>query len=120
MARCYFDRPSAAKLSEEEADERERIMEDALALKKAATDYLHPEAPVVTTDASACGRNYFSRASAPHDEDGERARILEDALALKKAAAHYLHPEAPVITTDATAFGRDYFSRASAPVNNSA
>jgi len=36
---------------------------------------LHPEVPVVTSDPTACGRNYFTRASAPQT-DSEK---VEDA-----------------------------------------
>ena len=76
--------------------ERLRILADARALKNLATAFLHPENPVVTTDGDACGRNYFSRPSAPlqmEDEDADEiAEILEDALKLKKAARAYLHP----------------------------
>ncbi len=110
--------PSDAELDEGLA-ERLRILADARALKNLATAFLHPENPVVTTDGDACGRNYFSRPSAPlqmEDEDADEiAEILEDALKLKKAARAYLHPEDPVVTEDAAVFGRNYFNRASAP-----
>lgn len=116
-ARNYFNRASVEVPEEEE--ERARIMDDARALKKQAVEYLHPELPVVTTDETACGRNYFGRASATEQESmeeaEERARILEDALALKKQAVENLHPENAVVTTDEIACGRNYFGRASAP-----
>merc|ERR1711862_986533 len=67
---------------------------------------------------SACGRNYFSRPSAPLQESfedaEERARILEEAKQLKKLAVDYLHPELPVQTTDPSVFGRNYYDRPSA------
>jgi hypothetical protein len=69
---------------------------------------------VVTTDPFACGRNYFSRHSAPEQEE-ERARILADAKALHHLAEDFAHPERPVVTTDPFACGRNYFSRFSAP-----
>jgi hypothetical protein len=121
MGRNYFDRASAAdQESVDNAEERARILADAAALKKLATDYLHPELPVVTSDPTACGRNYHSRPSAPsresHFKAEQRARILADAAALKKLAVHYRHPELPVATTDATACGRNFFVRPSAPV----
>merc|ERR1719216_831688 len=52
----------------EDSKERAQILADAAALKKLATDYLHPEIRVTTSDSCAYGRNYFTRASAP-DED---------------------------------------------------
>jgi endonuclease V-like protein UPF0215 family len=118
--RDYFSRPSAPEYeSEEDANERAQIMQDLKALKQAAMDYLHPEIPVVTTDATACGRNYFTRYSAPEQETlkeaDERAQVLKDLEQLKQAAAAYLHPERPVVTTDSMACGRNYFTRTSAP-----
>jgi len=118
MGRNYFSRISAPKQeSEEEVEERARILADALLLKKQAVHYYHPEAPV-ETDSIVMGRNYFSRISATEQESEEeveeRARILADALLLKKQAVHYYHPEAPV-ETDSTFMGRNYFARPSAP-----
>mmetsp|Transcript_1782 Transcript_1782/g.3435 ORF Transcript_1782/g.3435 Transcript_1782/m.3435 type:complete len:709 (+) Transcript_1782:66-2192(+) len=118
--RNYFSRASAPDQEDwEEAEERARIIAEAKALKQAAVDYLHPEFPVVTTDPCACGRNYFTRPSAPQqtdpDEDEEIIRIIQDAKALKQYAMHYHHPEIPVITTDTCACARNYFSRPSAP-----
>jgi len=122
--RNYFARPSAPEYeTEEDAELRAQVMEDLKMLKQAATDYLHPERPCITTDSTACGRNYFTRASAPEqmspEEADERAAILADAAALKKTAVDYLHPELSVISTDPTAYGRNYFSRASAPEHES-
>jgi len=117
MGRNYFSRSSATEQeSEEEAEERANILEDALLLKKQAIDYYHPEAPV-KKDAFAMGRNYFTRPSSIQQESEEkveeRAMILADALLLKKQAIDYYHPEAPV-ETDAFAMGRNYFTRPSA------
>jgi hypothetical protein len=100
-------------------------MEDAKALKKLAVDYAHPELPVLTTDETACARNYFDdRASAPEQESveeaEEHARILQDVAALKQKAVEYLHPEMAVVTTDVNARGRNYFGRDSAPEQMSA
>ena len=104
--RNYFDRPSGF-VDEDFEEERARILEDARALKQSAMDYLHPELSVVTTDATASGRNYFDRASAPEQETmeevEEREQILKDLKALKEAAVQYLHPELPVVTTGAPA-----------------
>ncbi|CAB9511958.1 expressed unknown protein [Seminavis robusta] len=118
FGRNYFSRPGAPEgESLEEAEERARVMADAAALKKSASDFAHPEKPV-EADATACARSYFSRASAPQQESveeaEERAVILAEAMALKKLASDYLHPEAPVTTADPAACGRNYFSRASA------
>jgi hypothetical protein len=118
--RNYFNRYSAPEVEDmEDAAEYARVMADAKALKSNAVDYLHPEVGVVTSDPTACGRNYFNRYSAPEtddvDEANERAAILADALALKKSAVDYLHPEIGVTTTDGTACGRNYFNRYSAP-----
>jgi hypothetical protein len=64
-ARCYFDRFSSPDVeTEEEADEKNAVLEDAAALKKAAFMFQHPEAPVVVEDATCFGRNYFTRPSA--------------------------------------------------------
>ena len=118
LASCrnYFNRPSAPEQQEDDGEERAQILIDALQLKKLAVDFLHPERPVITTDANACGRNYFSRSSAPEQEDeSERVRILAEARHLKKFAVDYLHPERPVVTSDPYACGRNYFTRYSAP-----
>ena len=118
--RNYFQRPSAPEQeSFEEAEERARILQEAAQLKKLAVDYMHPQLPVHTSDATACARNYFSRPSAPEQDDveeaEERARILEEAAQLKKFAVDYMHPGMPMLTSDPTACARNYFSRASAP-----
>jgi len=116
--RNYFNRPSAPETEEDEyADERAEILADALALKNAATDYMHPEIGVTSCDGTAFGRNYFNRPSAPEmDEDADEiAAILADSMALKQAAVDYMHPEIGVKSTDGTAFGRNYFNRPSAP-----
>jgi hypothetical protein len=70
FGRNYFTRPSAPDMeSQEETEERAAILADVKALKELAVAYLHPELPIVSTNATACGRNYFSRPSAPgHDE----------------------------------------------------
>jgi hypothetical protein len=119
FGRNYFGRASAATdESLEEAEERNRVLSEAASLKRLATSYAHPEEPVVATDASVFGRNYFSRMSAPEkesaDEADERAQVIAEASALKKLAVDYLHPEVSVETTDPAAMGRNYFTRASA------
>ena len=118
--RNYFSRPDAQeRVSPEEVEERQRILSDAKALKQAAAEFLHPERPVVTTDGSACGRNFFTRPSAPrfddHEDEEARTHILAEAAKLKQLASDFMHPENPVVTTDSTAFGRNYFNRYSAP-----
>jgi hypothetical protein len=114
MARNYFTRPSAPV--EDNEEERAAILAETAALKKLAADYMHPELPVVCTDSTAFGRNYFTRPSAPEEEDEERAAILAEAAALKKLAVDYMHPEKPVVCTDSTASARNYFTRPSAPI----
>jgi len=116
--------------------ERKRILADSNALKKLAIDYLHPEQPVVVTEPTVFGRNYFGRGSAPmqYDDDDdflttisrvreghvdrdveeERERILEEAAELKAVAEWYHTPTKPVVTTDVLACGRNYFVRPSA------
>jgi hypothetical protein len=123
--RNYFTRPSSAPTQEEDVEdeeERSRILEEMQQMKKLAVDYLHPERPVQTTDPFACGRNYFTRPSAPPQEDmedeEERSHILELMQQMKKLAVDYLHPERPVQTTDPLACGRNYFARPSAPKVN--
>jgi len=120
FSRSYYSRPSAPEQETvEEADERAIILEEAAMLKKYAEFHLHPEKPVVTSDASASGRNYFSRASADDfyggEESEEREQILRECAELKKYAGFHLHPEKPVKTEDATVFSRSYYSRPSAP-----
>jgi hypothetical protein len=112
--------------TEEETDEdfdeflaeRRQILSDARALRHLAIAFLHPELPVVTSDAAARARCYFNRASAFEQESVEesevRTQILADAAALKMHAIMYAHPELPVVTSDATATARCYFDRASA------
>jgi len=112
--RNYFTRPSAP-VEEEIEEERERILAEMKELKTTAEWYLHPEKPVAV-DATACGRNYFSRPSAPeYEEDSEeREQVLADAKALKEVAGWYANPEQPV-KSDGFATARNYFSRPSAP-----
>ena len=113
--------PSVAFLStdfDEFLAERRQILSDARALRHLAIAFLHPELPVVTSDAAARARCYFNRASAFEqesvEESEERAQILADSAALKERAIMYAHPELPVVTSDATATARCYFDRASA------
>ncbi|KAG7343963.1 hypothetical protein IV203_021971 [Nitzschia inconspicua] len=116
-ARNYFTRASAQGMEEEDAEERSMVLAEAAQLKQVAEWYLHPEKPVVTSNPTACGRNFFSRASAPEYEEEdteERAMVLVEAARLKQVAQWYLHPEKPVITSDPTACARNYFTRASA------
>jgi len=113
--RNYFSRPSSvAQEDVDDVEERAQILADAVALKKLAVDYTHPELGVVTTDPTTLMRNYFSRLSAVEEEckadAEERAQILADAATLKRLAVDYAHPEYSVSTTDATAFGRNYFT----------
>jgi hypothetical protein len=117
FGRNYFSRPSAPEQEEDDSEERAQILADALQFKKLAVDYLHPERPVITSDPCACGRNYFTRSSAPEqqEDESERAQILTDALQFKKLAVDYLNPERPVVTSDPFACGRNYFTRPSAP-----
>jgi hypothetical protein len=121
FGRNYFSRMSAVEV--EDADlvaERELIMTDIISLKEQAASFLHPENAVVQREATAFGRNYFSRWSAHVDYDidvEETDLVLQDAVALKQYARHYLHPEHPV-ATDHCSFGRNYFSRFSAPEMN--
>merc|ERR1740130_782695 len=117
-------------------DERNAIMEDLKQLKTTADWYLHPEKPIVLSDATAFGRIYFTRPSAPtaydneddymttlsrvrdgldvQDMEDERNAIMEELKQLKTTADWYLHPEKPIVC-DATACGRNYFTRLSAP-----
>jgi predicted ATPase len=112
-ARCFFGRPSAIEVEEE--DERALVLAEAAALKKLAGDYMHPERPVGCEDATASARCFFDRPSEVVAEDEfERATVLAEAAALKKLAVDYLHPEKPVVCDDATAYARCFFGRPSA------
>merc|ERR1719389_8980 len=69
--------------------------------------------------ATACGRNFFSRPSAPQFEaddelEEERLRILADAKQLKEVAGWYANPDQPV-KSDGFATARNFFTRPSAP-----
>jgi len=113
--RNFYSRPSAPEYDEDDTEERERILEEMKNLKTTAEWYMHPEKPVAV-DAAACGRNYFSRPSAPEydeDESEEREQILEEMKNLKTTAEWYMHPEKPV-AVDATATARNFFTRPSA------
>jgi hypothetical protein len=116
--RNFFTRPSAPFVDEEETEEREEILADAAELLKVAKWYMHPEKPV-TVYATECGRNFFSRPSAPtleHQEEDldERSRILDEAKQLKEVAGWYANPSQPV-KSDGFATARNYFSRPSGP-----
>jgi len=116
--RNYFNRVSAPEVEDEDIEERAFILAEAIALKKAAVDYAHPEFEVSTSDPSVYGRNYFSRFSTPEvevEDIEEYAQVLADVRALKKAAVDYAHPEFEVITSDPSVYGRNYFDRVSAP-----
>jgi hypothetical protein len=120
--RNFFSRVSAPEYDDEEdADERDLVLAEAAQLKQVADWYFHPEKTVVTSDPTACARNYYNRASAPDSEDEddmeERAQVLAEMAELKKVADWYMHPEKPVVCDDPCAFGRNYFGRASAPFN---
>merc|ERR1712161_89155 len=64
-------------------------------------------------NSASCGRNYFTRASAPkHIMEEERELVLAESAELKKVADWYLHPEKKIVV-DPTAFGRNFFTRPS-------
>jgi len=120
FGRNYYGRPSTVNEgTDDEVQERERILLDMKALKQAARDYLHPEVGVTSSDPTSFARNYFDRHSAPETEDieiaNERARVLAEAKQLKKLATDYMHPEVGVTSSDPTSFARNYFNRHSAP-----
>merc|ERR1712085_225065 len=105
-------------MGDEDMEEKAMILAEAIALKKAAVDYAHPEFEVSGSDPSVYGRNYFNRLSAPEvevDDIEEQSKVLADVRALKKAAVDYAHPEVGVITSDPSVYGRNYFNRVSAP-----
>jgi hypothetical protein len=86
--RCYFGRYSAIEQeSVEESEEHQNVLNDALALKRLAMDYMHPEVRIVTSDLAACARCYFDSISAvrqdSYEEAEEHHKILVDALNLK-------------------------------------
>lgn len=119
FGRNYFYRPSAPEQEDEDdAEERELILQDMARLKQIAVDYLHPEHLVVAADPVVFGRCYYDRQSAPEKESfgaaEERARILAEAKQFKVQAELWNHPEAPLVV-DATATARCYFDRPSAP-----
>ena len=77
FGRNYFERSSAPETEDlDEAEEHARVLADALALKKSAADYMHPEVGVTSADGACFGHNFFNRASAPETEDVEEAEAL--------------------------------------------
>lgn len=120
FGRNYFSRPSAPEQMDDDEDAREElelIIHDVRGLKTTAEWYLKPELPVVTSDPSSYGRNFFSRASAQeYEEDSdERTQVLAEVAHLKQVAEWYMYPEKPVVANDPAACARNYFNRASAP-----
>ena len=118
FGRNYFTRATAEDQTDPaEEQERALVLADAMALKKTAAAWLHPEAPL-QVDPTVFGRNYFGRASAADQEEDEladeRAIILEEMKELKQAAVDFMHPELAIPAMDAAAFGRNYYSRPSA------
>merc|ERR1712019_125409 len=112
--RNYFNRVSAPEVEDADIEERAKILAEAVALKKAAVDYAHPEIKVRTSDPSSYGRNYFSRFSAPEvdvEHIEESAAILAEASLLKTAAVDYAHPEVGVVASDPSVYGRNYYNR---------
>ena len=120
MGRNFFTRSSACV--KEDAEECQQILAEMKQLKQLAVDYLHPEKPVITMNACATGRNFFSSPSAKEYKDkdamDDRNEILEDMQKLKQLAVDYLHPEKPV-QIDSLATCRNYFNRACAPKQES-
>jgi len=119
FGRDYFNRPSALETEDVDfANERMRVLEESLQLKKLATDYNHREVGAKSSDGTMSGRNYFNRPSALETEDvdfaNERVRVLEESLQLKKLATDYSHPEVGVKSSDGRSSGRNYFNRPSA------
>merc|ERR1712007_235352 len=97
-ARCYFDRASAPEQeSIEEAEERAMVLADAVALKKLAVDYMHPELGVVTSDPTATARCYFDRAST--------SREAESTSYVKEAAQTYTKKAPKVVETPVVKLG---------------
>lgn len=114
FGRNYFSRSSATEpISLDEANEREEILADAVALEKEAKYYSCPEDPI-NVDSTAYGRNFFTVELDSEDEE-ERAHVLAEASMLKQNATDYHHPEVKIDTSDASLFGRNYFYRYSAP-----
>ena len=77
--------------TDEEWNERLRVLEDARNLKKLARFFLHPEESVKTNGLQA--RCFFDRASAPErlsvEEVEEQQRIMED-LKSRKSLPKFL------------------------------
>merc|ERR1719469_1377031 len=72
FGRNYFSRPDSLEIiSNEEVEERAKILADVILLKKEAMNYTHPEAPV-DVHPTSFGRNYF----ACDTEEEDRAQIL--------------------------------------------
>ncbi|KAL7531606.1 hypothetical protein ACHAXR_005266 [Thalassiosira sp. AJA248-18] len=93
FGRNYFNRYSAPATEDaEEAEERAHVLADAIALKKSAVDYMHPEVGVSVSDATVFGRNYFNRYSAPGVELPKKVSVQspeasQDMAVVKSLAA---------------------------------
>jgi len=87
--RNYFNRYSAPETEEDDlADESAEILAEAAALKKLATNYMHPEVGVTATDGTAFGRNFFNRYSAPEvEKQAGNPEESQDVAVVKTLAA---------------------------------
>jgi len=115
-SRCYFERASAPEtVTKDEADAIVESLSEATLIKKLASDFVHPENQVNTTDAFSFGRNYFTKCSSVPTESEEevvkRAQVIDEATLLKEHATSYLCPDLVVSNTDPSTYGRNYFGR---------
>ena len=70
-------------------------------LKELASDYMHPEKPVVTSYPCPAGRNYFCPVSVREYEDeddtDEHRDLIDGMMQLKQLAQDYRQPECAVV-----------------------
>ena len=111
FGRNYFSRPSAPEQLSDEDEDRKNILADVKGLQRLAVAYLHPEIPIVASDPTIFGRNFFTRASAAPpttaEDDEEEELVMIEAGRLEQLAMDYHHPELPVRPRDPAASGRE-------------
>lgn len=115
FGRNYFS-SSVSKDDDVDDGERESILKEAAELKKVAEWYHKPSKPVVTTDPTVFGRNFFSSGTPQEDED-ERKQILEEAAELKKIADWHMNREKK-IEVHPECCARNFFSAPTAEDDN--
>jgi len=94
FGRNYFTCVSSADyIPSEDYEERAQILSEADALKKAATDYAHPEFGVANADPTAFARNFFHAAAISDDSkiSAYAEGDMESPVSDEESADHHDH-----------------------------